>query len=86
LINGLPGNADRSCSFSTARITVHSAVKPIFGQFALKIGMSANYRKCVPGNNEQLSYWPILNFYSEIWRTRKKTISAFKVDLGFDRD
>jgi hypothetical protein len=27
-----------------------------------------------------------LNFYSEIWRTRKKTISAFKVDLGFDRD
>jgi hypothetical protein len=48
--------------------------------------MSANYEKCVPGNNEQLSYWPILNFYSEIWRTRKKTISAFKVDLGFDRD
>jgi hypothetical protein len=27
----------------------------------------------------------ILNFYSEIWRTRKKTYSAFKVDLGFDR-
>jgi hypothetical protein len=65
---------------------VHSAVKPIFGQFALKIGMSANYEKCVPGNNEQLSYWLILNFYSEIWRTRKKAISAFKVDLGFDRD
>jgi hypothetical protein len=86
LINGLPGNADRSCSFSTARITVHSAVKPIFGQFALKTGMSANYEKCVPGNNEQLSYWPILNFYSEIWRTRKKIILAFEVDLGFDRD
>jgi hypothetical protein len=48
--------------------------------------MSANYEKCVPGNNKQLSYWPILNFYSEIWRTRKKTISAFKGDLGFDRD
>jgi hypothetical protein len=48
--------------------------------------MSANYEKCVSGNNEQLSYWPILNFYSEIWITRKKTISAFKVDLGFDRD
>jgi hypothetical protein len=86
LINGLPGNVGRSCSFSTARVTVHSAVKPVFGQFALKIGMSANYEKCVPGNNEQLLYWLILNFYSEIWRTRKKTISAFKVDLGFDRD
>jgi hypothetical protein len=86
LINGLPGNVGRSCSFSTARVTVHSAVEPIFDQFALKIGMSANYEKCVPGNNEQLSYWPILNFYSEIWRTRKKTISAFKGDLGFDRD
>jgi hypothetical protein len=69
-----------------ARVTVHSAVKPIFGQFALKIGMSANYEKCVPRNNEQLSYWPILNFYSEIWRTRKKTISALKEHLGFDRD
>jgi hypothetical protein len=77
LINGLSGNAGQSCSFSTARITVHSAVKPIFGQFALKIGMSANYEKCVPENNEQLSYWPIFNFYSEIWRTRKKTKSAF---------
>jgi hypothetical protein len=77
LINGLPGNVGRSCSFSTARVTVHSTVKPIFGQFALKIGMSANYKNCVPGNNKQLSYWPILNFYSEIWRTRKKTESAF---------
>jgi hypothetical protein len=48
--------------------------------------MSANYEKCVPGNNEQLSYWPILNFYSEIWRTLKKTISALKEHLGFDRD
>jgi hypothetical protein len=55
-INGLSGNVGRSCSFSTARVTVHSAVKPIFGQFELKIGMSANYEKCVPGNNEQLSY------------------------------
>jgi hypothetical protein len=78
LINGLPGNVDRSCRFSTARFTVHSAVNSIFGQFALKIGMSANYEKCVPENNEQLSYWPILNFYSEIWRTCKKTVSALK--------
>jgi hypothetical protein len=45
--------------------------------FALKIGMSANYEKCVPGDNEELLYWPILNFYSEIRRTRKKTISVF---------
>jgi hypothetical protein len=78
LINGLPGNIDRSCRFSTARFTVHNVVKLIFGQFALKVEMSANYEKCVPGNNEQLSYWPILNFYSEIWRTRKKTISVLK--------
>jgi predicted ABC-type sugar transport system permease subunit len=78
LIDGFVEKSRRSCSFSTARVTVHSAVNPIFGQFALKIGMSANYEKCVPGNNEQLSYWPILNFYSEIWRTRKKTISALK--------
>jgi hypothetical protein len=42
------------------------------------IGMSDNYKKCVPGNNERLSYWSILNFYSEIWRTRKKTKSALK--------
>jgi hypothetical protein len=48
--------------------------------------MSANYENCVPGNNEQLSYWPILNFYSEIWRMRKKTKSAFMEHLGFDRD
>jgi hypothetical protein len=61
-----------------ARITVHSAFNSNFGQFALKIGMSANYEKCVPGNSEQLLYWPILNFYSEIWRTRKKTVSALK--------
>jgi hypothetical protein len=39
--------------------------------------MSANYEKCVPGNNEQLSYWPILNFNSEIWRARKKTKPTF---------
>jgi hypothetical protein len=50
--------------------------------FALKIGMFANYEKCVPGDNEELLYWPVLNFYSEIWRTRKKTESAFS-DLGF---
>jgi hypothetical protein len=48
--------------------------------------MSANYEKCVPGNNEQLSYWPILNFYSEIWTTRNKTKSAFMEHLGFDCD
>jgi hypothetical protein len=48
--------------------------------------MSANYEKCVPENNEQLSYWLILNFYSEIWRMRKKTKSAFKEHLGFDHD
>jgi hypothetical protein len=77
LINGLSGNVGRSCSFSTTQVTVHSVFNSIFGQFSLKIGMSANYEKCVPGNNEQLSYWPILNFHSEIWRTHKKIESAF---------
>jgi hypothetical protein len=48
--------------------------------------MSANYENCFTGNNEQLSYWPILNFYSEIWRMRKKTKSSFMEHLGFDRD
>jgi hypothetical protein len=56
LINHLSGNVGRSCRFSMARFTVHSAFNSIFGQLALKIGMSANYKKCVPGNNEQLSY------------------------------
>jgi hypothetical protein len=44
--------------------------------FALKIGMSANYERCVPEDNEELLYWQILNFYREIWRTREKTKSA----------
>jgi hypothetical protein len=43
-------------------------------------------RKMCPGNNEKLLYWLILNFYSEIWRTRKKTKSAFMEHLGFGRD
>jgi hypothetical protein len=28
--------------------------------------MSVNYEKCVPGNNKELLYWPILNFYCNI--------------------
>jgi hypothetical protein len=59
LINRLPENVGRSWQKSRPQVTVHSAFNSIFGQFALKIGMSANYEKCVPGNNEQLSYWPI---------------------------
>jgi hypothetical protein len=85
LINGLSGNVDRSWQNCQPQVTVHSTFNSIFGQFALKIGMSANYKKCVPGNNKELLYWPILNFYSEIWRTRKKTKSAFMEHLGFDR-
>jgi hypothetical protein len=77
LINGLSGNVGRSWQNSRPQVTVHSTFNSIFGQLALKICMSANYENCVPGNNEQLSYWPILIFYSEIWRTRKKTESAF---------
>jgi hypothetical protein len=56
LINRLPGNAGRSWQKSRPQVTIHIAFNSIFGQFALKIGMSANYKKCVPGNNEQLSY------------------------------
>jgi hypothetical protein len=77
LINSLSGNVGRSWQNSRPQVTVHSALNLIFCQFALKIGMSTNYEKCVPGNNEQLSNWLILNFYSEIWRTPKKTKSAF---------
>jgi hypothetical protein len=51
LINGLSGNVGRSWQNSRPQVTVHSAFNSIFGQFALKIGMSANYEKCVPGNN-----------------------------------
>jgi hypothetical protein len=76
LINGLSGNVGQSWQNSRPQVTIHSTFDLIFGQFALKIGMSANYENCVPGNNEELSYWPILNFYSEIWRMRKKTKSA----------
>jgi hypothetical protein len=75
-INGLSGNVGRSWQNSRPQVTVHNTFDLIFGQFSLKIGMSANYENCVPGNNEELLYWPILNFYSEIWRTRKKTKSA----------
>jgi hypothetical protein len=46
--------------------------------------MSTNYENCVPGNNKQFSYWPILNFYKEIWR-QENQISLYG-DLGFDRD
>jgi hypothetical protein len=67
------------CLGTSARpqVTVHSTFGSIFGQFALKIGMSANYENCVPRNKEELSYCSILNFYSEIWRTRKRTESTF---------
>jgi hypothetical protein len=39
--------------------------------------MSAYYENCVPGDKEELLYLPILNFYSEIWRTHKITKLAF---------
>jgi hypothetical protein len=86
LSNGLFVNVSRSWQNSRPQVTVRNTFNSIFGQFALKIGLSANYENCVPGNNEQLSYWPILNFYNEIWRTRKKTKSAFMEHLGFDHD
>jgi hypothetical protein len=63
-----------------ARRHRHPTLNSNLSGFSLKIGMSANYKKWVPGDNEELLYWPILNFYSEIWRTRKKTKSA---TLGF---
>jgi hypothetical protein len=52
LINGLSGNVGRSWQNSRPQVTIHSTFNSIFGQFALKIGMSTNYKKCVPGNNE----------------------------------
>jgi hypothetical protein len=86
LINGFVWKTCWTCRNSQLRVTVHSAFNSKLSELSLKISMSANYEKCFPRNNEQLSYWPILNFYSEIWRTLKKTKSAFKEHLGFDRD
>jgi hypothetical protein len=77
LINGFVWKTCWTCWNSQLRVTIHSAFKSKLSELSLKISMSANYEKCVPGNNEQLSYWLILNFYSEIWRTLKKTKSAF---------
>jgi hypothetical protein len=47
-------------------ITMRSSFNTNLSNFALKIGMYINYEKCVPGNNGEIVYWPILNFYSEI--------------------
>jgi hypothetical protein len=44
------------------------------------------YHFCRVKPGKSLTTGSILNFYSEIWRTRKKTKSAFKEHLGFDRD
>jgi hypothetical protein len=77
-----PGTSAEVAVFPRLGLLFTARLNSIFRQFALKIGMSANYEKRVPGNNEQISYWPILNFYSEIWRTRKKTISALKEIKG----
>jgi hypothetical protein len=57
-------------------VTLCAGTSTQLSGFALKIGMSANYEKCVPKDNEELLYWQILNFYREIWRTREKTKSA----------
>jgi hypothetical protein len=77
LLFRLTGKTRRTCQFSRPQNTVHSEFNPVFGTFTLKIGMSANYEKCVPRNNKELLYWSILNFYSEILRTCNKTKSAF---------
>jgi hypothetical protein len=91
LMFSLKGKTRRRCNNSRPGITVRTSFKSNLSGFALKIGMSANYKKCVPGDNEELLYWPILNFYSKIWRTCKKTESAFwssrdlTMNLNFDK-
>jgi aminopeptidase-like protein len=55
------------------QITVHNSFNTNLSGFALKIGMSTNYKKCVSRYSKELLYWPILNFYSEIWRSRVLT-------------
>jgi hypothetical protein len=42
LINGLSENVGRIWQKSQPQVTVHSTFNSIFGQFALKVGMSAN--------------------------------------------
>jgi hypothetical protein len=62
---------------SSVRFTVQNRVDQDFGHLPLRIWNATLNMKCVPGNNEELLYWSILNFYREIWRTRKKIESAF---------
>jgi hypothetical protein len=50
--------------------------------FALKIGMSANYEKCVPENNKELLYWQILTSIVKFGEYVRKPIQPFR-DLGF---
>jgi hypothetical protein len=86
LLNRFVGKTCWRCRNSRPRVTVHSAFNSNLSELSLKIWMSANYEKCVPRNTEQLLYWPILNFYSEIGRTHKKTKTSFMEHLGFDLD
>jgi hypothetical protein len=61
----------------SALFTVQNSVDQVFGHLPLRILNATLHMKCVPENNKKILYWPILNFYSEIWRMRKKTKSAF---------
>jgi hypothetical protein len=82
LINGLAGNVGRSWQNSRPQVTVHNAFNSMFGQFALKIGMSANYKKCVPEimNNFRIGrFWTSIVKFGE--RARKPNQPFW--DLGF---
>jgi hypothetical protein len=70
----------------SARFTVRKNFNSNFSGFALQIGMSTNYENCVPGDNEELLYWPILNFYSENLENAQENQISLTEILGFDHD
>jgi hypothetical protein len=53
----------------TTQNTIHLAFDSVFERPNLKIWNATNGEICVPRNDEELLYWPILN---KIWRMRQK--------------
>jgi hypothetical protein len=73
LINGFVEKTRWNSSKFRPLVTVRRNFISNWSGFALKIGMSVNYEKCVPKDKEEILYRSVLNFYREIWRTHKKT-------------
>jgi hypothetical protein len=59
-LNRLPRKSPQSLDFSWRGHGGIQTLIEILEVFPLGISNAANWRKCVPGDNEQLYYWPIL--------------------------